>query len=215
VQTELKHRHLGLVDYHETWQAMRDFTHRRTENDPDEVWTLEHPPVYTRGQRDHVTAPIASSIPVIDIDRGGLITYHGPGQLVVYVLVDLRRAGLGIRSLVNLLEQVVIDLCADEGIGAARRDGAPGVYVDDAKLGSLGLRVRNARSYHGLSINVNMDLEPFTWIEPCGLEDIQMTQLSALGSVRDVDTVAQRVVQLIAAGLGAVCVDASEGLADS
>lgn len=157
---------------------MRAFTDSRDADTPDELWLLEHPPVFTLGQAgrpEHLLAP--GTIPVIQTDRGGQVTYHGPGQLVAYVLLDLRRAGIGIKRLVERLEQAVIDLLAEHGIEAERRANAPGVYVAGAKIASLGLRVRNGCSYHGLALNVDMDLEPFSRINPCGYAGLSITQL--------------------------------------
>ena len=168
----------GLQDYPATWAAMRAFTDARDATTPDELWLLEHAPVFTLGQAgrpEHLLAP--GAIPVIQTDRGGQVTYHGPGQLVAYLLLDLRRAGIGVKRLVDLLEQAVIDLLAGYGVQAERRAGAPGVYVADAKIASLGLRVRNGCGYHGLALNVDMDLEPFGRINPCGYAGLTVTQL--------------------------------------
>jgi len=175
-------RHLGRVEYEPTWRAMQRFTAERGPQTPDEIWFLEHPPVFTLGanaSRAHLIAP--GDIPVVQIDRGGQVTYHGPGQLVVYPLIDLRRLGLGIRDFVGGLERAVIDLAAGFGIDAQCRRGAPGVYVEGAKLASVGVRVRRNGSYHGLALNVALDLEPFARINPCGYEGLVMTQLAALG----------------------------------
>jgi len=161
---------------------MQDFTAQRAPDTPDELWLLEHPPVYTLGQAgkaEHLIA--ATDIPVLPIDRGGQITYHGPGQVVAYVLVDLRRRGYGIRELVSRMEQAVIDLLAAEGVAAARRAGAPGVYVDGAKIAALGLRVKHGCTYHGLAFNVDMDLAPFAAINPCGYAGMRVTQCRDLG----------------------------------
>jgi lipoate-protein ligase B len=173
---------LGKVEYEPTWREMQRITDTRDENTPDEIWLLEHPPVFTlglNGDAGHVLA--AGDIPVVKIDRGGQVTYHGPGQLVVYPLIDIRRAGLGVRDLVTALERAVIDYCASLGITAECRRNAPGVYVDNRKIASVGLRIRRGASYHGLAFNVNMDLEPFHRINPCGYAGLQMTQLAALG----------------------------------
>ena len=175
-------RWLGPVEYAPTWRAMQDFTAQRTPDTPDELWLLEHPPVYTQGQAgkaEHLIA--ATDIPVVPIDRGGQITYHGPGQVVAYVLVDLRRRGYGIRELVTRMEQAVIDLLAAHGVAAARRAGAPGVYVDGAKIAALGLRVKHGCTYHGLALNVDMDLAPFAAINPCGYAGMPVTQCRDLG----------------------------------
>jgi lipoyl(octanoyl) transferase len=175
-------RHLGLSDYEPTWRAMQRFTAERSGATPDEIWFLEHPPVFTLGlnaSRAHLLAP--GEIPVVQIDRGGQVTYHGPGQLVVYPLVDLKRARLGIRDFVTALERAVIELAAQFGITAQCRRNAPGVYVADHKLASVGVRVRATGAYHGLALNVAMDLEPFARINPCGYAGLKMTQLAALG----------------------------------
>jgi len=173
---------LGRVDYEPTWREMQRITDTRDANTPDEIWLLEHPPVFTLGlnaDAGHVLA--AGDIPVVKIDRGGQVTYHGPGQLVVYPLIDIRRAGLGVRDLVTALERAVIDYCASLGISAECRKNAPGVYVSNKKIASVGLRIRRGASYHGLAFNVNMDLEPFQRINPCGYAGLQMTQLAELG----------------------------------
>ncbi|MGH8297370.1 MAG: lipoyl(octanoyl) transferase LipB, partial [Steroidobacteraceae bacterium] len=162
-------RDLGLVEYEPTWRAMQRFTDERGSDTPDEIWLLEHPPVFTLGMsasRDHVLAP--GDIPVVQIDRGGQVTYHGPGQLVVYPMVDLRRAGLGVRDIVTALERSIIDYAAELGIAAECRKGAPGVYVAGRKLASVGIRIRRGASYHGIALNVSVDLEPFHRINPCG-----------------------------------------------
>ena len=175
-------RWLGRVEYEPTWRAMQDFTARRTADTPDELWLLEHPPVYTQGQvgkPEHLIA--ATDIPVVPIDRGGQITYHGPGQVVAYVLVDLRRRGYGIRELVARMEQAVINVLAEQGVTAARLAGAPGIYVDGAKIAALGLRVKHGCTYHGLAFNVDMDLAPFAAINPCGYPGMPVTQCRDLG----------------------------------
>ena len=179
-------RELGRVDYEPTWRAMIEFTAARGPDTPDELWLCEHPPVFTLGQagrREHLLADIG--VPLVKIDRGGQITYHGPGQVVVYLLVDLNRRRLKVRELVTGIEQAVIDLLAEYGVAAIRIDGAPGVYVDlpagSAKIAALGLRIRNGCSYHGVSLNVDMDLSPFSAINPCGYSGLAVTQTSALG----------------------------------
>lgn len=187
-------RHLGLVDYEATLAAMVDFTDRRTPDSPDEIWLLEHAPVFTlglAGDRSHVLA--AGEIPVVQVDRGGQVTYHGPGQLVAYTLIDLKRARLTIRDLVTTLEDAVIECAAEYGIEARSRRTAPGVYVDDAKLASIGLRVRRGCSYHGLALNVDMDLAPFERINPCGFAGMRMTQLKSLGGPGDLGRVADDI----------------------
>ncbi len=173
-------RQLGEQPYLDTWQAMRELTDARTKDTPDELWLLEHPPVFTQGQAgkaEHILNP--GDIPVIQTDRGGQVTYHGPGQIIAYPLIDLRRRGLSIRDIVSTLEQSVIDLLAEYNIHAAARRDAPGVYIDGAKIASIGLRVRKGCSYHGLSFNVDMDLAPFSRINPCGYENLPVTQLAA------------------------------------
>lgn len=184
-------RDLGLVEYEPTWRAMQRFTDQRGPETPDEVWFLEHPPVFTLGMNaspDHVLAP--GDIPVVQIDRGGQVTYHGPGQLVVYPLVDLRRAGLGVRDIVTALERSVIAYAAELGVTAECRKGAPGVYVDGRKLASIGIRVRRGASYHGIAVNVSADLQPFNRINPCGYPGLEMTRLSDLSPVGSVSAAA-------------------------
>ena len=173
----------GMADYTATWREMQAFTDTRTAASPDELWLLQHPPVFTlgrNGKTEHLLQH-TGDIPVIHVDRGGQVTYHGPGQLVVYPLLDLKRRRLGIQSLVRILEQSVINLLADYSIRAGRRDKAPGVYVDGRKIASLGLRVRRGCCYHGLSLNVDMDLSPFSMINPCGFADLEVTRLADLG----------------------------------
>ncbi|MGC1730765.1 MAG: lipoyl(octanoyl) transferase LipB, partial [Steroidobacteraceae bacterium] len=196
-------RRLGLVDYEPTWRAMQRFTEERDAATPDEIWFLEHPPVFTLGMnasRGHLLDP--GAIPVVQIDRGGQVTYHGPGQLVVYPLVDLKRAGLGIRDFVTALERAVIELAARHGISAQCRRGAPGVYVDGRKLASVGVRVRRGGSYHGLALNVAMDLAPFRRINPCGYPGLEMTQLADLGGPRSVAASADALEALLLTALG-------------
>ena len=175
-------KRLGRVDYEPTFQAMQDFTAGRTAETPDELWIVEHPPVYTLGQAgkpEHILEEVG--IPVIRIDRGGQVTYHGPGQVVIYLLLDLQRLKIKVRELVTAIEQGVIDFLAAHGVAAVRRDGAPGVYVGDAKIAALGLKIKNGCSYHGLSLNVDMDLYPFTAINPCGYAGLKVTQTRDLG----------------------------------
>jgi lipoyl(octanoyl) transferase len=171
-------RHLGEVDYQDTWQKMQDFTNARQQDTADELWFLQHPPVFTLGKNaktEHLLNPAA--IPVINVDRGGQVTYHGPGQIVVYTLLDLNRLNIGVRELVTIIEQSIIELLASYGVSANARSDAPGVYVNDAKIAALGLRVRKGCSFHGLALNIDMDLEPFTRINPCGYEGLEVTQL--------------------------------------
>lgn len=173
-------RDLGRADYTPVWQAMRTFTDERDAATRDEIWLVEHPPVYTLGTNDRNEAFDNSGIPVVKSDRGGQITYHGPGQLIAYVLIDLRRRGWGVKQLVTMLEQTVIDLLAARGLSALRRAGAPGVYVDGRKIAQLGLRVRRGASYHGLAFNVDMDHAPFRRIKPCGYAGLETTDLATL-----------------------------------
>lgn len=171
-------RELGLTDYEPTWQAMKRFTDGRDRETADEVWLVQHPPVFTQGQSgkpEHLLLP--GDIPVVQVDRGGQVTYHGPGQLVAYLLLDVRRLGFGVRELVTRIERSLIDLLASYGVDAAAKPDAPGVYVDGAKIASLGLRIRNGCSFHGLALNVDMDLNPFKRINPCGYAGLAMTQL--------------------------------------
>jgi lipoyl(octanoyl) transferase len=182
--------HLGQVDYETAWHDMQLFTASRESNTPDELWFLEHPPVFTlgrNGKQEYLHS--TGGIPVLKVDRGGQVTYHGPGQLVVYTLLNINRRQLGVQSLVRLLEQAVIDLCADYGIDAQRREKAPGVYVDNCKLAALGLRVRKGCTFHGLSLNIDMDLAPFSRIDPCGYRDLEVTQLRNLGVKASTETV--------------------------
>jgi lipoyl(octanoyl) transferase len=175
-------RHLDIEAYEPLFAAQKAFTAARNSETTDEIWVLQHPPVYTQGQAgkpEHLLQRTA--IPVVQIDRGGQITYHGPGQIVVYLLLDLRRLGLGVRQLVREMEGAVVDLCAEYGIEAYGREDAPGVYVAGRKLASLGLRVRNGCTYHGLALNVDMDLNPFAAINPCGFQGLEVTQLRDLG----------------------------------
>ena len=177
----LRPRRLGRVEYASAWEAMRRFTAERGPATLDEVWLLEHPPVYTLGQAgkpEHILRDIG--IPLVKIDRGGQVTYHGPGQVVIYLLLDLPRLKIKVRELVTAIEQAVIDLLADHGVTAERRDGAPGVYVGDAKIAALGLRIRNGCSYHGVSLNVDMDLSPFDAINPCGYAGLRVIQTKDL-----------------------------------
>ncbi len=173
----LQVKQLGRVEYEPTWQAMLEFTTTRTAETPDEIWIVEHPPVFTLGQAgkpEHLLIDIG--IPVVKIDRGGQITYHGPGQVVLYLLLDLQRLKIKVRELVTTIEQAVIDFLAAYGVTADRLAGAPGVYVGDAKIAALGLKIKNGCSYHGLSLNVDMDLHPFTAINPCGYAGLKVVQ---------------------------------------
>jgi len=189
--SELLVRRLGLMDYEPVWRAMQSFTDQRDASTPDELWLVQHPPVFTQGQAgraEHLLAP--GDIPVIQVDRGGQVTYHGPGQVVCYPLVDIGRMQLGVRALVGGIEQAIIDVLKSYGVEAQLVEGAPGVYVDGVKIASLGLRIRRGKSFHGLAFNVDMDLEPFQRINPCGYRGLQVTNLSAfarapIGEVED------------------------------
>ena len=179
--TNITVRQLGLQDYEPVWQQMQQFTAERTTDTPDEIWLVEHSPVYTlglNGKREHILDP--QDIPVVQSDRGGQVTYHGPGQLIAYLLLNLKSRNLGVKKLVNKMEQAVIDLLAESGIQANRKQDAPGVYVGDAKIAALGIRVRRGCCYHGLSLNIDMDLEPFSRINPCGFANLPTTQISDL-----------------------------------
>ena len=178
----MKTSYLGRQDYVPLWHRMQQFTDERDATTPDEIWFCEHPPVFTLGlnaSKEHLLAP--GDIPVVQIDRGGQVTFHGPGQLMVYPLIDIKRANIGVRKLVTALEQSVVDLAADYGVEAAARADAPGVYVAGDKLASVGLRIRRGCSFHGMALNVDVDLEPFTRINPCGYAELEMTDLQRLG----------------------------------
>lgn len=196
-------RWLGRVDYEPTFRAMQKFVDERDAATQDEIWLLEHAPVFTLGMaadRSHLLMP--GDIPVIAADRGGQVTYHGPGQLVAYPLLDVRRLGFPVRGLVMQLEQAVIDLVGAHGVTAVGRRDAPGVYVDGRKLASLGLRIRRGCSYHGVALNVNMDLAPFARINPCGMAGLQVTQLADLGIEMGVEQAGRDFAQRLAKGLG-------------
>jgi lipoyl(octanoyl) transferase len=211
---EVEVRRLGRVDYLLAYRAMQEFTNTRTPETHDEIWLLEHPPVFTMGLkgRDGVRTDI-HGIPLVYTDRGGDITYHGPGQLVAYLLVDLRRRGQGAKHLVTAMEQAVIDLLSACHIQAQRRTGAPGVYVANAKIASLGLRVRQGASYHGIALNLDMDLTPFSYIDPCGYPGLPVTQLADLGIHRDMDVVGRDLVKLLTRELGyTACLHSSDSL---
>jgi len=196
-------RYLGLVPYESTWRAMQRFTDQRDASTPDEIWFLEHAPVFTLGlnaSREHVKS--AGAIPVVQIDRGGQVTYHGPGQLVVYPLIDLRRRTLGVRQLVVALENAVIAYVAELGVAASGSREAPGVYVGGAKLASIGLRIRRGASYHGLALNVSLDLEPFERINVCGYPGLSVTRLLDLAGGADVGAAAAGLVPHLVRQLG-------------
>lgn len=183
-------KQLGLQHYEPVWREMQHYTQTRTAESADEIWFLEHHPVFTQGQagkKEHLLNP--GDIPVIQVDRGGQVTYHGPGQLVVYFLIDIRRRQLGVRNFVCSIEKAVIDYLKEFNIQAQSRADAPGIYINNAKIGSIGLRIKRGASFHGLSFNVNMDLSPFSRINPCGYANLKMTQLCDLGGPEDTATV--------------------------
>lgn len=185
----------GRQDYVPLWREMQAFTDNRDEATPDEIWFVEHPPVFTMGlnaSKEHLLAP--GDIPVVQIDRGGQVTFHGPGQLMVYPLIDLRRSNIGVRNLVTALEQSVVDLVAEFNIEAAARADAPGVYVNGEKLASVGLRIRRGASFHGMALNVDIDLEPFSRINPCGYAELQMTDLHRLGINMQLEEAAEKLL---------------------
>ncbi len=213
---ELRVRRWDRVDYTPTWHAMRAFTERRDAATPDEVWCLEHPPVYTLGRaasREHVRAP--GEIPVVAIDRGGQVTYHGPGQLVVYTLLDLQRMGIGVRRLVSELEASVIELLARHGVSATTHARAPGVYVGERKIAALGLRVRRGSSFHGLALNVDCDLAPFAWINPCGYRGMRVTRTADEGIAAGSEALADDLVAILARRLGHTRVTAQPPILES
>ncbi|MFT5351176.1 MAG: lipoyl(octanoyl) transferase [Planctomycetota bacterium] len=191
-------RRLGLMDYQRSYEAMSLFTTQRGIQTSDEIWCLQHPSVYTlglAGKQEHILD--AGEIPVIKTDRGGQVTYHGPGQLLIYLLVDLRRRKIGIKDYVRLLEQSLIDYLLELGLSAQRRPGAPGVYIEDRKIAALGIRVRRACSYHGLALNVNMDTSPFSGINPCGYPNLQVTQLADFGLTAGLDEVIDGLLKVL------------------
>nr|WP_213004023.1 lipoyl(octanoyl) transferase LipB [Parahaliea maris] len=202
-------KRLGEVEYLPVFEAMKTFTDERDGNTPDELWLLQHPRVFTQGRAgkaEHVLAP--GDIPVVQVDRGGQVTYHGPGQWVIYLMVDVKRRGLGVRALVDVIERAIVKLLAEYGIEAAPKPEAPGVYVGEGKadkIASLGLRIRKGCSYHGLSLNVDMDLEPFSRVNPCGYEGLQVTSMARClpGQVLDMDEVGERLLATLASELDA------------
>jgi lipoyl(octanoyl) transferase len=200
--TELLVRRLGLMDYEPVWRAMQSFTDQRDAATPDELWLVQHPPVFTQGQAgraEHLLAP--GDIPVIQVDRGGQVTYHGPGQVVCYPLIDIGRLQLGVRALVGGIEQAIINVLKSYGVEAQLVAGAPGVYIDGVKIASLGLRIRRGKSFHGLAFNVDMDLEPFQRINPCGFRGLQVTNLSAFAHV-SIGEVEDRLITELSGFLG-------------
>ncbi len=201
--TSLVVRELGLCEYETTMVSMQTFTNRREKNTQDEIWLLQHPPVFTRGVscRQLPNRLLPSTMKVVDSDRGGQITYHGPGQLVVYLLLDLRRRQLGVRSFVSLLETVIIDVLGQHGLEAGRRPEAPGVYVGGAKIAALGLRVRSGYCYHGMSLNIDLDLTPFSWIDPCGYAGLAVTSVVEQGVTTSIESIQLSVLRELQSGL--------------
>jgi lipoyl(octanoyl) transferase len=194
---------LGVTDYGETWEAMKQFTRQRDRSTTDQLWITRHPPIYTQGlngRAEHVLD--RGEIPLLQVDRGGQVTYHGPGQLVVYCLLDLNRLGLGVKALVTRIEESVIDLLDHYRIAAHTRSGAPGVYVGEAKIAALGLRIRKGCCYHGLSLNVDMELEPFSRIDPCGYKGLAVTQLRDLGINAGIEQVGDELAGILVGNLG-------------
>jgi lipoyl(octanoyl) transferase len=202
--TSLQVKQLGMRDYAEVWQLMQEYTDSRTEDTPDQLWCLEHPPVFTQGQagkEEHLLAP--GDIPVIKVDRGGQVTYHGPGQLVLYTLIDIRRLKLSVRDLVTAIEDAVIEILAASGIKAHSDRDAPGVYTESGeKICSVGLRIRRGRSFHGLALNVMPDLSPFERINPCGYPGLRVTSMANLGVTTDVTEVSKHLVNALTGRLG-------------
>jgi len=191
----VKTRYRGRQDYVPLWHEMQHFTDTRDENTPDEIWFCEHPPVFTLGlnaAKEHLLAP--GDIPVVQIDRGGQVTFHGPGQLMIYPLIDIRRANIGVRRLVTALEQSVVDLAAEFNVDASARADAPGVYVEGRKLASVGLRIRRGASFHGMALNVDIDLEPFSRINPCGYEELEMTDLHKLAIDLQLEETSEKIL---------------------
>ncbi|NOI64940.1 lipoyl(octanoyl) transferase LipB [Vibrio sp. MACH09] len=198
MENRLVIKHLGLRDYEPVWKAMHQFTDQRTEDTVDEVWLVEHNPVFTQGQagkEEHLLN--TGDIPVIQSDRGGQVTYHGPGQLVAYFLINLRRKNLGVRELVTQIENIVIESLASFGITSSARPDAPGVYVDNKKICSLGLRIRKGCSFHGLALNIDMDLSPFLRINPCGYQGMEMIQVKELGGPDNISTVSEAIISAL------------------
>ena len=196
-------RELGLQAYEPLWQRMKSMTDERDASTRDELWFCEHPPVFTLGMaasKEHVLAP--GDIPLVQIDRGGQVTYHGPGQLMIYPMIDVRRAKIGVRPLVNALENSVIALLAKFGIDSAARADAPGVYVEGVKIASIGLRIRRGCAYHGMALNIDMDVEPFSRINPCGMADLQVTDLKRLGTTLSLEEASEQLAPLLGAALG-------------
>ncbi|GIU47403.1 MULTISPECIES: lipoyl(octanoyl) transferase LipB [Shewanella] len=216
MQTQALHiRHLGRQDYESVWHAMQAYTDNRDSDSNDELWIVEHSPVFTQGQAgksEHILNP--GDIPVIQVDRGGQVTYHGPGQLVVYPLIDIKRGKLGVRQLVNNIEQSIVDMLAMYDVNAYAKADAPGVYVDERKVASLGLRIRKGCSFHGLALNVDMDLAPFQRINPCGYAGLEMVQCKALGGPQTVEDAGEKLIQTLSKVLGYQELVHHQGLAE-
>ncbi|KPZ68752.1 MULTISPECIES: lipoyl(octanoyl) transferase LipB [Shewanella] len=216
MQTQALHiRHLGRQDYESVWHAMQAYTDNRDSDSNDELWIVEHSPVFTQGQAgksEHILNP--GDIPVIQVDRGGQVTYHGPGQLVVYPLIDIKRSKLGVRQLVNNIEQSIVDMLAIYDVNAYAKADAPGVYVDERKVASLGLRIRKGCSFHGLALNVDMDLAPFQRINPCGYAGLEMVQCKALGGPQTVTEAGEKLIQTLSKVLGYQELVHHQGLAE-
>ncbi|HIC39927.1 MAG TPA: lipoyl(octanoyl) transferase LipB [Piscirickettsiaceae bacterium] len=189
---------LGLQAYSQTWAAMKDFTNARDSHTEDELWIVEHPSVFTQGissKAEHLLT--TSEIPVVDTDRGGQITFHGPGQLIIYCLIDLKRLGIGVKKMVSLIESSIMELLQEYNIESHLKEGAPGVYVDGAKIAALGLKVKKGSTYHGLSLNVDMALSPFEQINPCGYQGLKVTQLSDLKDNINIESVADKLIKIL------------------
>ncbi|MCL2918063.1 lipoyl(octanoyl) transferase LipB [Shewanella litorisediminis] len=208
-------RHLGNQDYETVWHAMQHYTDNRDENSPDELWLVEHPPVFTQGQAgkaEHILNP--GDIPVIQVDRGGQVTYHGPGQLVAYPLLDIKRLKIGVRQLVTHIEQSIVDMLKPYGVDAYAKADAPGVYVDERKVASLGLRIRRGCSFHGLALNVDIDISPFQRINPCGYAGLEMVQCKALGGPNTVNEAGEKLTLTFSQLLGYEHLVHHQGLAE-
>lgn len=196
-------RDLGVVPYESTWEEMKQFTQTRTRQDQDQIWLLEHPSIFTQGQAGKAEHLLdAGDIPVIQADRGGQVTYHGPGQLIAYIMIDLKRAGIGVRDLVTLIEQSIVDVLSQNGIESYPKPDAPGVYVNEMKVSSLGLRVRRGCSFHGVALNVDMDLGPFLRINPCGYQGLQMIDMKRLQPETSMAQVKVQLANILAERLG-------------
>jgi len=202
ITNQCKFRNLGLTDYQSVWKEMQEFTLERNNETIDEIWFVEHPPVFTQGQagkEEHLLTP--GNIPVVQVDRGGQVTYHGPGQQVVYFLIDLKRKKMGVRQLVTAIENIVIELLALQNIDSSAKFDAPGVYVEEKKICSLGLKIKRGCSFHGLALNVNMDLEPFSRINPCGYAGLEITQVSEFNSSESMDNIISDFKEIISTQL--------------